>query len=131
MATPPFLKSNRVEDIRDVLNRLYHALGLTKSSVATVANRSSVTETYAISGASTNGKPGERGLKGDPGTPGKPGEDGEDGATLEPIYVRSMDLIPLTTSSGDLISDHRGFLVMSRSLDEVPLFDSQNKSITE
>ena len=49
MAAPPFLKSNRVEDIRSVLAQLYRTLGLSSaSSVVSPTSGTSVMETYVL-----------------------------------------------------------------------------------
>lgn len=124
MPSPPFLKSNRVEDIRDVLGQIYRSLGLSKGGVAATA----VTASSGASIAVGRGKPGNDGVD---GQPGKDGLDGKDGASLAPVFTRSINIVPLTTSTGDLISNRLGYLVTVRSLDEVPIFDSQNKVITE
>lgn len=130
MAAPPFLKSNRVEDIRSVLAQLYRTLGLSSaSSVASPTSGTSATETYVL--------PTGTAKKGDKGDNGDPGKNAVSTVTVvsesfkEFVYGRSTDQVPLSLSSGDLLSDHRGYLVTVRSSDEVLLVDGQNEVITE
>lgn len=128
MAAPPFLKSNRVEDIRDALNQLYRMLSDAKTGTAsaTSANIRSVVESYVLQNANA-----AQGKKGDPGKPGKDSVSTITTLTLSPVFTRSENVVPVSTRTGDLVCNSTGRLVTARSMDEVPLFDSQNELITE
>lgn len=118
----PFLKSNRVEDIRLVLEEVFYRLEQSSSTAKVEGQPVSTTpkETFVLSGSS-----GGKGEKGDRG------EKGDTGSMAEPCWARSEACVPVLTRTGDLVSSRIGGLVTTRARDAILVVDQTGSIVTE
>lgn len=130
----PFLKSNRVEDIRLVLEEVFYRLEQSSSTAKVEGQPVSTTpkETFVLSGSSGGkGEKGDRGEKGDTGADGAAGADGATGSMAEPCWARSEACVPVLTRTGDLVSSRIGGLVTTRAMDAILVVDQTGSIVTE
>ena len=126
----PHLKSNRVEDIRLVLQQFYSELSARISSGTSSTEVSGNREIFVLNGGRVqNTGVSERGLPGDDGRDGVDGVDGQDGAAFLPLWVRSHARVPVRTRFGEMLTTHQGWLIETRVRDVVPLVDHENNFI--
>ena len=129
MPGAPFLKSNRVEDIRLVLGELAAMIG-SGTGVSTPSTLYGQRKDVFVLG-SNDGKKGEKGERGEKGdsVQGLPGEDGVDGSLFEPLMLHTRSRDGLRTRDHGLLSIRPGYLVEARVRDTTFLVDHEGTMI--
>lgn len=129
MPGAPFLKSNRVEDIRLVLGEIVAMMG-GGTGTATPSTLFGPRQDVFVLGAQTGseGKKGERGEKGD-SVVGPAGKDGADGSLFEPLMLHTRSRDGLRSRTRGLLSIRPGFLVEVRVRDTTFLVDHEDSLI--
>lgn len=114
----PSPTSNSVEAIRSAFQQMAEIV----SKHVSDKTQAAITQALPPGGAwPTAGKSSS----GAPGVDGLPGADGADGSIADVVVARGQDIVLVTASNWDILSDSRGRAITGRILEDFPMTDSE------